>query len=75
MLLECICNMDGSLNNICVKSDCKCSCKEGVEGANCTKCQDSHWQFQKNIKDSQKQCPSKRLFVTDNSFYYTYITY
>ena len=52
--------MDGSLNNICVKSDCTCTCKEGVEGANCTKCQDSHWQFQKNIKDSEKQCPSKR---------------
>ena len=59
--------MDGSLNNICVKSDCTCTCKEGVEGANCTKCQDSHWQFQKNIKDSQKQCPSKRLFIMNNS--------
>ena len=55
--------MDGRLNNICDKTDCKCICKEGVEGPNCTKCQDKHWQFQTNIKDNQKQCPSKISFV------------
>ena len=42
-LLECECNEDGSVNELCDEASGKCTCKENVIGDKCTQCATEFW--------------------------------
>ena len=44
---ECNCNLEGSKDKKCTQKECKCDCKENVQGEKCTECKPGHSNFPK----------------------------